>query len=662
MGSEYTYDEEGETWPFFLLAVLSFILVPVTVKYLYNLRSTSDAKSENASIKGAISQEVAVENAAQINSFQAQKKSSKIFNWSLLFIVVGWSAFVYVALNLVKEADLQGAFDPYTILDVSQFASERDIKSKYRKLSLKFHPDKLPKDLTDAAKQEMEAAFIRINLAYKSLTDEVTRNNFLKYGHPDGPQDVSHGIALPKFLVEGKYSSLMIVVYFLLIGVLLPTIVGTWWGNVKSYTKRGLHIETAGLFTRRLTNRDPTKIYTVYDLLDLICLSNEVRTTFKHLDYNQVRDLIARHLNRNFEYVKTNPSLEAEKVKIVAMLPKLIEGLIEIAVVFRQADIVVTACDLQKSIIQAVKPEGKYQELLQLPYVDRKAVEKSGVKKLGKLFAVSKEEAGKILGIEDKTKLEAALSVAASIGSLRVLESEFKVPGEDVVTPASNAHISLKFLVKSPKLKSCPEIDESRLKDEETLDYMRNPASINEKQPVLPYSYSPFFPSNVRNSWTAFLLSQKDAKLVEGTTSYKLENVDLSNLALDQETWKKGEDVTIGTFKINLAVPTPQNIGIYHFRLILKNNAYFGCDVDIPVELEVKTPPSLMSLKKKEVDSDDDESDISDPEEDTLAGALAALRGQSTQPSKIEEQDDDVSDNESVFTDINTDTEDEGEN
>ena len=84
-----------------------------------------------------------------------------------------------------------------------------------------------------------------------------------------------------------------------------------------------------------------------------------------------------------------------------------------------------------------------------------------------------------------------------------------KVPGEDVVPPLSNAHLYVKFLVKSPKLKSSPEIPEENLKDEETLEYLKNPLKSNEEQPALPYSYAPYFPKSIGNSWTGFFNCSK---------------------------------------------------------------------------------------------------------------------------------------------------------
>ena len=46
-----------------------------------------------------------------------------------------------------------------------------------------------------------------ITKAYEALTDETARENYAKYGHPDGQQSMSVGIALPAFLFDtGKMS------------------------------------------------------------------------------------------------------------------------------------------------------------------------------------------------------------------------------------------------------------------------------------------------------------------------------------------------------------------------------------------------------------------------------------------------------------------------
>lgn len=664
MASEYKYDESSDTWPYFVLALLVFFLIPLTVRWLYRALFTADATEE---VKGTIPythKSLKLANGEQIDKVRSSKQVGRVFNRSLVMLVVGWALVAYIWTTYAKEVSLTGFFDPHTILDIPYTSTEKEIKSRYRKLSLIYHPDKIAKDISEKAREEMEAAFIQINLAYKALTDETTKRNLELYGHPDGQQEVTHGVAIPKFLVEGRYSQLMIVFYFLLIGVLLPLVVGTWWNNVKATTKRGLHVETAASFVRHLADKNPANVFTPYLILDWMLESHEIASICGNLPIEDAKKLILSYLKR-----ETTKGKEELTLRLVAELLPLIRGFIEIATTFKVPDVIISAYELEKAVHQACTPMGKHKELLQLPYVDAKIVEAQSVKKLGKLLTLSNEEAGKVLGISDPTKLKVALDVAKKIPLIRVLDASFKVPGEESITPNSSAHLVVKFLIKSPALKLCPELDEESLIDEETIEDLKNPLRTNELAPKLPRAYAPYFPGAVDNCWEGFILNQSDNKFIENTEAARLGNVDLSNLSLTQKQWEEGNPnvVVRSTFKVKLPAPAPPTIGEYHFRLFLKNNAYFGNDVDIPVDMKVETVPvNVEAVRKAAGLNEDDDSDldldISDPEEDSIAGALAALRGQGVKKSGGEEnEDDDGSDAESVFTDINTDTEDEGD-
>jgi curved DNA-binding protein CbpA len=68
--------------------------------------------------------------------------------------------------------------DYYTILDVKKTASTKEIKSAYRKLALKYHPDKVPEDQKETA----EEMFVKVSEAYAVLSDEEKRKVYDKYG------------------------------------------------------------------------------------------------------------------------------------------------------------------------------------------------------------------------------------------------------------------------------------------------------------------------------------------------------------------------------------------------------------------------------------------------------------------------------------------------
>src|SRR5690606_16150764 len=67
--------------------------------------------------------------------------------------------------------------DYYDILGVSRNADQAEIKSAYRKLAIKYHPDKNPNDL------EAEEKFKEAAEAYEVLSNPEKRQRYDQFGH-----------------------------------------------------------------------------------------------------------------------------------------------------------------------------------------------------------------------------------------------------------------------------------------------------------------------------------------------------------------------------------------------------------------------------------------------------------------------------------------------
>src|ERR1700675_2442657 len=67
--------------------------------------------------------------------------------------------------------------DYYEVLAVKREASSEEIKRSYRKLAVKFHPDKNPDDAS------AEEQFKEIGEAYDVLMDEDKRAAYDRFGH-----------------------------------------------------------------------------------------------------------------------------------------------------------------------------------------------------------------------------------------------------------------------------------------------------------------------------------------------------------------------------------------------------------------------------------------------------------------------------------------------
>jgi translocation protein SEC63 len=121
--------------------------------------------------------------------FYVQVSTMCIFTRASLAMFVGPAAELshWDAQVAIKDS---APFDPYNILELEKGATDKEVKRAYRQLSLKFHPDKNP----DPEANKYFAEYI--TKAYQALSDPVARDNYEKYGHPDGQQVMHHDVSL----------------------------------------------------------------------------------------------------------------------------------------------------------------------------------------------------------------------------------------------------------------------------------------------------------------------------------------------------------------------------------------------------------------------------------------------------------------------------------
>ena len=95
--------------------------------------------------------------------------------WEQGYIVGDMSEASFCKFKVVTK--LSTKRDYYDVLGVDRNADEQAIKKAYRKLAMKYHPDRNPDN------KEAEEKFKEVNEAYEVLSDATKRQNYDQFGH-----------------------------------------------------------------------------------------------------------------------------------------------------------------------------------------------------------------------------------------------------------------------------------------------------------------------------------------------------------------------------------------------------------------------------------------------------------------------------------------------
>jgi len=105
--------------------------------------------------------------------------------------------------------------DFYAILGVTKNATEQEIKNSYRKLALKYHPDRNPGD------HDAQELFKKVSIAYAVLSDPNKRRQYDLYGPKTCGLDFE-GVDISELGGFGRFFGAM----FNKLGVPIPTVIG----------------------------------------------------------------------------------------------------------------------------------------------------------------------------------------------------------------------------------------------------------------------------------------------------------------------------------------------------------------------------------------------------------------------------------------------------
>jgi translocation protein SEC63 len=231
-GMKFEYDENGGKFYYFLLSVYGLILLPATYWLWPKVEKRKSAPHPEDTSNFSLCR-----NKYQLlHANEPNRRRRAII--TKIILVLAWIILIVLAYRVSLIEIEHKEYDPFAVLNVDREASISEIKRAYRDLSKKHHPDRGgdPEQFKEIAK------------AYKTLTDEEAKENWKKYGNPDGPGVTHFGIALPKWLVDHQNSVFVLLVYAGIFMIVLPVIVCVWWQKSARYSGDQILIDTIQLY------------------------------------------------------------------------------------------------------------------------------------------------------------------------------------------------------------------------------------------------------------------------------------------------------------------------------------------------------------------------------------------------------------------------------
>ena len=89
---------------------------------------------------------------------------------------------------------------------------------------------------------------------------QEAKENWEKYGNPDGKQALEVSIGLPTFLLEKGNHNAILIVYLIILVIVIPSIVGAWYANSKQYGENNVMYDTYSFFIKMLSEHTNVKM------------------------------------------------------------------------------------------------------------------------------------------------------------------------------------------------------------------------------------------------------------------------------------------------------------------------------------------------------------------------------------------------------------------
>lgn len=590
----------------FYFFALSFITIYLVPSWFIILKSFKKVLFADDAAIGAVSRTSAEKSKAEAikkESGIATLFKSKTFLYNFIITIAFTILFVVLLLNVTEDGEVN-SFDPFTILEIDSGADAKIIKKAYRSLSLKYHPDKNP------GNRVAEAKFMMVSKAYESLTNDEARENWEKYGNPDGKQSLEVSIGLPNFLLQTEYRNLVLVVYLIFMVGVIPFCVYTYYSDSSKFGEKDIMYDTYSWFHNTLNEHSLVKWLpevmaasaefrnhnvptTAEDKAAVSQVMGLVKTKMqkpKHSLPSIVKGdvLLHAHLLRKSDQIKS-PQLQDDLKRMLRLSTSLNDAMISVCQHQDHLQTAMSCIEYGQYLTQAMWV--KDSSLLQLPHFTEEEVKhaEKGKGKAGNIveYAALPDDQKKGMATFSPEQKQDVLNYLKMIPDITVDSKVFVDDDED-----SNVY----------------EGDLCTIR----VALTRNNLAKGEKAGLI---HAPHFPFPKQEAWW-IILGTKEGKIVH------IEKV--------------GDPSRVVEHNIKFLAP---RVGDYEFDLFVKSNAYVGLDQSTKIKLttldnsvlpefkihpddaELDDEPTLFEEMlnaniEEDDDSDDEDSDSDDDDDD----------------------------------------------
>ena len=570
------------------------------------------------------------------------------FLLNLLFTVSLTAVAVWLFVVVNSGETVLNSFDPFQILDVDAASDLKAIKKAYKTMRLKWHPNNNPNN------PAAEAKFMMVAKAYEALTDPAAKDNYEKYGNPDGKQSLQVSIGLPSFLLDTDNRNVVLMVYLIVMVGVIPFCVWRYYSDSSKFGEKDVMYDTYAWYHHNLNEHTLMKsLPEVYagsaEFRAINLIKNEsdrnsvsksmraVRAYMQKPKYNHPVCVTGNVLMHSHLLRKTDdltPELQSNLDRMLRQSSTLIDAMITVCQHQESLNTALNCIKFGQSVTQALWT--KDSTLLQLPHFTETEAEHSS---RGKKASARAGTLAEYLDVEDDEKKGLAdfsdvqrddvLRCCRLLPRLEVTTGVYVDDDEDKGVYEGDLCTVRVTLKRKPNAAS---------KDD---DNVKRSAGGGKSGSLV---HAPRFPFPRTEGWWV-VLGTKEGKIVsiEKVAAPKSPPPTVSSKGEDDPKNEEDEDEDEEeddpyAVKHDIKFLAPRT-GEYEFDLHVLSDSYVGLDSRSSVKLATLDPSVLPEYKihpddaelddeptlfeemmnanvEEDSDSDDDDSDSEDDDED----------------------------------------------